>query len=385
MASSDSDGNSSSSRSSRHHSGRSSSPRGSRQRPERDGKKRSTGERRRSDSGRGEESRHQDGGRSEKHRTGGRESSSRGDDGRSSISTETDRSRGNEIARRCSHFRYYILFTSGGWLGNFLITLSDMSGIWEFTFLSILFVISWTLLRISQVEITLILGKVFDLVIPLQHKFDPHKISSHSDHLQQYWPIFLVGTIIEFGSFILIHPDLFTLVACFKTLLLTSLWLGVDGKGRFLTEKLGGRNGRSTRSDQPSRRNRPRGDRQDRDRGKDRDRDRPDRNRRSRDEAESDSEGKGRGKRSDHGKNGENDSSGQSEKTRNSASTPSTPPTPASTTSSQAQTPSKQAEANEGGEGDSRDPYDSKGFKGNLMPIRKKAPNGPRQSRRQRH
>ncbi|WWD09612.1 hypothetical protein V865_007740 [Kwoniella europaea PYCC6329] len=382
MASSDSDGNSSSSRSSRHRSRRSSSARESRHRSERDGKKRSAGERRKSDSGRGEESRHRDRRKSEKHRTGGRESSSRRDRGRSSKSIETDGSRGNEIARRCSHFRYYILYTSGGWLGNLLITLSDMSGIWEFTFLSILFVISWTVLRISQVEITLILGKVLDLVIPLQHKFDPHKSSSHSDHLKQYWPIFLVGTVIEFGCFILIHPDLFTLVACFKTLLLTSLWLGVDGKGRFLTEKLGGRNGRSIGSDGPSRGDRLRGDRQDRDRGKDRDRDRPDRHRRSRDEAESNSEGKG--KRSDDGKDGMNDSSGQSEKTKNSASTPSTPATPESTTSSQAQKPSKQAEGNEGGKSESRDPYDSKGFKGNLMPIRKKAPDGPRQSRRHR-
>ncbi|WWC99889.1 hypothetical protein V866_006798 [Kwoniella sp. B9012] len=381
MASSDSDGDSSSSRSSRHRSGRSSSARESRHRSE----KRSTGQRRRSDSRRGEENRHRDGRKIEKHRTGGRESSSRKDNGRSSESIESDGSRGNEIARRCSHFRYYILYTSGGWLGNLLITLSNMSGIWEFTFLSILFVISWTVLRISQDEITLILGKVFDLVIPLQHKFDPHKSSSHFNHLQQYWPIFLVGTIIEFGCFILIHPDLFTLVACFKTLILTSLWLGVDGKGRFSTEKLGGRNGRSTGSDEPSRGDRPRGDRQDRDRGKDRDSDRSDRNRRSRDEVESDSEGKAKRKRSDDGKDSINDSSEHSEKTKDSASTPSTPSTPESTTGSQAQTLPKQAEGNEGGKGDSRDPYDSKGFEGNLMPIRKKAPDGPRQSRRHRH
>ncbi|WVW82517.1 hypothetical protein I302_104528 [Kwoniella bestiolae CBS 10118] len=304
---------------------------------------------------------------SDRHRSSGeRSSSSRHGSGSSRESSsrsrpprpiESDGTRGDEVARKCSHFRYYMLYTSGGWLGDLLITLTDVTGIWEFTFLSILFVASWTIMRINQVEITLILGKVYDLVIPLQHKFDPTKQKTHSNHLDQYWPLFLIGSIIEFGCFILVHPDLFTLVACLKTLVLTALWLGVDGKGRFLTEKFGGKNGRSDRSGGPA----------SNDRGRDRD-------------GARDRNGDGRSNKSDRSNKGDSNDRGDGKK--DSSKKGSSSPTSAKE-GDNAKKGTKDNKDDKGGSG-SRDPYDSKGFTGNLMPIRKKAPDGPRESKRHR-
>ncbi|WWC58784.1 uncharacterized protein I303_101328 [Kwoniella dejecticola CBS 10117] len=287
---------------------------------------------------------------------------------------KSDESRAGEMARKCTHFRYYMLYTSGGWLGDLLMTLTDLTGIWEFNFLAILFVMSWTVLRTGQVEITLTLGHVYDLIIPLQHQFDPHKQPIHSNHLEQYWPIFFVGLIIEFASFVLVHPDLFTLVACVKTLILLGLWLGRDKHGRFLTEKFGGKGNKSGRSGHPPLPGRSdRGDdgkdpkkRSDRDRDRDRRRGREGKG----DAREDDSEPK---KPSAGSNKPKNDDSPTKKNNSNSSK-----PTSGDTESDSGKKKSDDETAS-GVNG--KHPYDSRGFDGNLMPIRKKLADGPKQSR----
>lgn len=64
---------------------------------------------------------------------------------------------------------YVKLHTSGGWLASVILPLTDFTGIWEFVFASVLFVIAWTILRMVQVEISLVHGFIFDLTIPLQY------------------------------------------------------------------------------------------------------------------------------------------------------------------------------------------------------------------------
>ncbi|KIR78826.1 hypothetical protein I306_04188 [Cryptococcus gattii EJB2] len=150
-------------------------------------------------------------------------------------------SRGHDIARKSSHFRFYCLHTSGGWLASVILPLTDFTGIWEFVFASILFVIAWTILRMEQVEISLVHGFTFDLTIPLQYHFHQTLSKAHAQHLEHYWPLFIFGTMIEFVTFFLVHPDLFTLVVCLKTTTLLGIWLGRDDRGGFLTIKLRGK------------------------------------------------------------------------------------------------------------------------------------------------
>lgn len=142
--------------------------------------------------------------------------------------------RGYDIARKSIHFRFYCLHTSAGWLASVILHLTDLTGIWEFVFASILFVIAWTILRMGQVEISLVLGFIFDLAIPLQYHFHPTLSETHAQHLEQYWPLFIFGTMIEFVAFLFMHPDLFTLVVCMKTTTLLGIWLGRDDKGGFV-------------------------------------------------------------------------------------------------------------------------------------------------------
>lgn len=59
----------------------------------------------------------------------------------------------------------------------------------------------------------------------------------HKNHLDQYWPFFFFGTAVQVGSFFLVHPELFTLIVCFKTTALTVLWLGRKGNGQFVRVK----------------------------------------------------------------------------------------------------------------------------------------------------
>lgn len=85
----------------------------------------------------------------------------------------------------------------------------------------------------QQVEISLVLGFIFDLAIPplIVH---PTFSEKHAQHLEHYWPLFIFGTMIEFVAFLLVHPDLFTLVVCLKTTALLGIWLGRDDKGGFV-------------------------------------------------------------------------------------------------------------------------------------------------------
>lgn len=64
---------------------------------------------------------------------------------------------------------YVKLHTSGGWLASVMLPLTDFTGIWEFVFASVLFVVAWTILRMEQIEISLVHGFIFDLTIPLQY------------------------------------------------------------------------------------------------------------------------------------------------------------------------------------------------------------------------
>lgn len=59
--------------------------------------------------------------------------------------------------------------------------------------------------------------------------------SLHKDHLDQYWRFYWIGTIVEIGAYFFFHPDLFTLVTCFKTTILTFLWMGRNGDGTFVS------------------------------------------------------------------------------------------------------------------------------------------------------
>ncbi|WWC66211.1 uncharacterized protein I206_100112 [Kwoniella pini CBS 10737] len=279
--------------------------------------------------------------------------------------------RGEEIAKKCSHFRYFMLYTSGGWLGDLLITLTDLTGIWEFTFLIILFIISWIILRISQIEITLILGHIFDLIIPLQHQIDSNKQLAHLNHLEQYWPIFLIGLIIEFSSFILVHPDLFTLIACVETLILTTLWLGRDKNGKFLTEKFGGKKVKSSGNGNGDLLDRPRSNRDNDGRSNE-----PDNLKRKKNRHNDDTGNRSNNPnqerdtdRNDLSNNNKNDD-GDSESKKDGTGLNK----PAETKSDDDTTAGVKG----------KHPYDSRGFDGNLMPIRKKLPNGPEKRRKSR-
>jgi hypothetical protein len=58
---------------------------------------------------------------------------------------------------------------------------------------------------------------------------------THKEHLEDYWPILIFGTVIELLSYFLVHPDLFTLIVCIKTLVLTAVWLARRSDGTFVS------------------------------------------------------------------------------------------------------------------------------------------------------
>lgn len=53
----------------------------------------------------------------------------------------------------------------------------------------------------------------------------------HERHLQGYWPIFALGSVVEVAGYMFFHPDLFTLVVCVKTTGCLALWLSRRGDG----------------------------------------------------------------------------------------------------------------------------------------------------------
>lgn len=62
------------------------------------------------------------------------------------------------------------LAPSGGWLFDVCTQVSDVTGLWDVLVLSAMFVVGWATLRLSPKEISLVLGKVFDVTVPLQHQ-----------------------------------------------------------------------------------------------------------------------------------------------------------------------------------------------------------------------
>ena len=61
------------------------------------------------------------------------------------------------------------LATSGGWVGEGTILVSDLLGVWDIFVLCVLFILSWVIMRTAYMEISFMLGLVYDLGIPLQY------------------------------------------------------------------------------------------------------------------------------------------------------------------------------------------------------------------------
>lgn len=57
---------------------------------------------------------------------------------------------------------------------------------------------------------------------------DDYLEKKHDKHLENYWPTFVMGCLIEGVAFFLLHPDLFTLIVCLKTSALTIMWMSRD-------------------------------------------------------------------------------------------------------------------------------------------------------------
>jgi hypothetical protein len=62
---------------------------------------------------------------------------------------------------------------SGGWLYDLVTLISSLTGLWDLFILAAVFIIAWTTLRTSDILVSLILARVFDLSIPLQHQREP--------------------------------------------------------------------------------------------------------------------------------------------------------------------------------------------------------------------
>jgi hypothetical protein len=62
------------------------------------------------------------------------------------------------------------LAPSGGWLASVAIGLSLKSGIYEYTILAIIFMVSFIILRTASCETAMVLALAYDLVIPFQYQ-----------------------------------------------------------------------------------------------------------------------------------------------------------------------------------------------------------------------
>ena len=58
---------------------------------------------------------------------------------------------------------------SGGWLGEGIILISDLTGAWDIFVFMALFVVFWIIIRTTYMEISFALGCAFDIGIPLQY------------------------------------------------------------------------------------------------------------------------------------------------------------------------------------------------------------------------
>lgn len=70
------------------------------------------------------------------------------------------------------------LVTSGGWLYDLISTISSITGVWDVTLLSLGFLFSWIFIRTSDRILALIMARVFDTTIPLQHQREPVIVTS---------------------------------------------------------------------------------------------------------------------------------------------------------------------------------------------------------------
>jgi hypothetical protein len=135
------------------------------------------------------------------------------------------------------------LAPSGGWLASVAIGISLKSGIYEYTILAIIFMISFIILRTASCETAMVLALAYDLVIPFQYQSMSFSTSMielmidvqrHTAELAKYWPKFLLGCAIEAGCYLLCHPDLFNLAVIIKTSVLLIVWM--KGKKQYVRQ-----------------------------------------------------------------------------------------------------------------------------------------------------
>nr|ODN87500.1 hypothetical protein L203_03277 [Cryptococcus depauperatus CBS 7841] len=136
-----------------------------------------------------------------------------------------------DLGQRAQEFREKWLARSGGWFSELTITIADTTGVWDVIVIAAIFVCAWIIIRSSPMEISLVLALAFDLSIPLQYYNDEYLSAKHEKHLERYWPLLITGCVAEGIAYFLIHPDLFTLIVCIKTTVLTALWMGKDQDG----------------------------------------------------------------------------------------------------------------------------------------------------------
>jgi hypothetical protein len=106
--------------------------------------------------------------------------------------------------------------------------------------------IFYQIVRTSKMEIAMMLGSTsiwsyptntgvsfnfIRLSLETEGSYDLHK-----SHLDDYWPMSLIGTLIEFAAYILLaHPSVFTLVVCVKSFALSIIWMGQTKEGVFVS------------------------------------------------------------------------------------------------------------------------------------------------------
>lgn len=54
----------------------------------------------------------------------------------------------------------------------------------------------------------------------------------HKKHLEDYWPKFIIGLVLEAAAYFLLSSDDFTRMACVKTMITTGLWFSKQHNGK---------------------------------------------------------------------------------------------------------------------------------------------------------
>lgn len=70
---------------------------------------------------------------------------------------------------------------SGGWLGEGVVLISELCGIWDIFVLMTFFVVAWVVIRTTSCEVSVVLGLIFDLSIPLQYQSERAELPSRFD------------------------------------------------------------------------------------------------------------------------------------------------------------------------------------------------------------